>query len=276
MHKPELKFKEFETYKAVYCTLCKNLKKNYGLISTFALNYECTFLVLFELGINENCPCFEKCRCAVNPFKKCNRCVSGESEFDFASAATIILTYYKILDAIEDNKFFKSLGYRFIKLFFNRKFKKAGNEYPDVKNIAKTYIEEQRRVESEKNITIDKAADPTAKMLGSLFACANKEDADKFSRFGYCLGRWIYLIDAFDDIDDDAKKGIFNVFLSNANGKNICDLKQYAFGVLNFTLGEIVNEFEKIKLYHFESILNNIIRDGMSQAQENAAKESEE
>ena len=273
MHKPELKFKEFETYKAVYCTLCKNLKKNYGLFSTFALNYECTFLALFELAIDSGCPGFEKCRCTVNPLKKCNRCIGKDNKFDFAAAVTIILTYYKFVDAIDDNGFFKGLVFRFVKLFFNRKFKKACKKYPEVKRVAEIYIEEQRIVEKESSVSIDMAANPTAKMLESLFTGLDNDNVDELSRLGYCLGRWIYLIDAFDDIDKDAKKGNFNVFLKNANSKNISELKEYAFGVLNFTLGEIIGAFEKIKIYHFNSILLNIIRDGMSNAQESAKVE---
>ena len=270
VHKPELKFKEFEAYKAVYCTLCKNIRKNYGLISSFALNYECTFLALFDLGIDKSCPNFEKCRCTVNPLKKCNKCVGADDKFDFASAVTIILTYYKLLDAVEDSGFLKSIAYRFAKMLFKRKFKIASKKYPAVENIARIYIDEQNKIEKDNNTSVDVAADPTANMLKALFAELDMTNNDKLSRFGYCIGRWIYLIDALDDIDDDLKTGSFNVFLANANGRNINELKQYAFGVLNFTLGEAISALEDIEIYHFRSIIYNIVRDGMSNVQENA------
>lgn len=268
VYKPELKFKDFEIYKAVYCSLCKNLKKNYGLFSSFALNYECTFLALFSLGLDKSCPHFEKCRCTFNPLKKCNKCVAGSGSFDFASAVTVVLSYYKLLDAIEDNGFFKKLIFCALKPLLKRKFKKACIKYPKIKEIVSIYAYEQKQIEESNCKEIDKAANPTAKMLSSLFAMLG-ENKDKLSRFGYCLGRWIYLMDAYDDVTEDFKKGNYNVFTLSLNC-NINKCNDYAYGVLNFTLGEIIDSFEEIETYHFNSIFLNIIRDGMTQAQDNA------
>lgn len=269
VYKPELKFKEFEIYKAVYCSLCKNLKKNYGLFSSFTLNYECTFLALFSLALDKCCPHFEKCRCTFNPLKKCNKCVGGEESFDFASAVTVALAYYKLLDAIEDNGFFKKIVLCPLKPFLKRKFKKVCIKYPDIKEIVSVYADEQKQIEISRCADIDKAANPTAKMLSLLFSVLG-EDKDKLSRFGYCLGRWIYLMDAYDDIDEDAENKNYNVFLLNSNYKNTDECSDYAYGVLNFTLGEVIDSFEEIETYHFNTIFLNIIRDGMTQAQDNA------
>jgi len=269
VYKPELKFKEFEVYKAVYCSLCKNLKKNYGLFSSFALNYECTFLALMSMGVDKSCPHFEKCRCTFNPLKKCNRCVDGGNSLDFASAVTIILSYYKLLDAIKDNGFFKRITLYPLKSFLKRKFKKASEKYAEVNEFVCLYAKNQAQIEKENCKDIDKAANPTAVLLSSLFSLLDA-DKGKLSRLGYCLGRWIYLMDAFDDIDDDAKKDNYNVFLSRFEGKNIDEISNYAYGVLNFTLGETIDAFEEIKINRFNEILLNIIRDGMTQAQDNA------
>ena len=46
---PELKIKEFETYKAVYCSLCKKLGKSYGILSRFTLSYDFTFLAILNM-----------------------------------------------------------------------------------------------------------------------------------------------------------------------------------------------------------------------------------
>ncbi len=269
VYKPELKFKDFEVYKAIYCSLCKNLKKNYGLSSSFVLNYECTFLVLFSLALDNNCPHFEKCRCTFNPLKKCNKCVGGDSNFDFASAVTVILSYYKLLDEIEDNGFFKKILLYPLKPFLKRKFKKATKKYPDIKDIVDLYAKEQAEIEKSACKEIDKAANPTAKMLSSIFSLLDNSN-EKLARLGYCLGRWIYLIDAYDDIIDDAKKSNYNVFLANIDGNDINNCSSYAYGVLNFTLGETIDAFNEIKIYRFNQILLNIIRDGMSQAQDSA------
>lgn len=269
VYKPELKFKEFEVYKAVYCSLCKNLKKNYGLFSSFALNYECTFLALLGMGLEESCPHFEKCRCTFNPLKKCNRCVNGDNSLDFASAVTVILSYYKLLDAIEDNGFLKRITLYPLKPILKRKFKKASKKYPGVSKFVHLYSQNQAEIEKNNCKDIDKAANPTANMLSSLFSLLNG-DKEKLSRLGYCLGRWIYLMDAYDDIVDDAKKVNYNVFLTGFEGKTVDEISNYAYGVLNFTLGETIDAFEEIKIYHFNPIFLNIIRDGMTQAQDSA------
>ncbi len=150
VYKPELKFKEFEVYKAVYCSLCKNLKKNYGLFSSFTLNYECTFLALLSLGLDESCPHFEKCKCTFNPLKKCNKCVGGSNSLDFASAVTVILSYYKVLDEIEDSGFFRRILLYPLKSFLKSKFKKASKKYLDVKEVAANYIKEQLELEKSR------------------------------------------------------------------------------------------------------------------------------
>lgn len=275
VYKPELKFKDFEVYKAVYCSLCKNLKKNYGLSSSFVLNYECTFLALFSLSLDNNCPHFKKSRCTFNPFKKCNKCVGGDSNFDFASAVTVVLSYYKLLDEIDDNGFIKKTLLYPLKPFLKRKFKKATKRYPDIKDIVNLYAREQAEIEKTACKEIDKAANPTAKMLSSIFSLLDKSN-EKLARLGYCLGRWIYLMDAYDDIIDDAKSGNYNVFLINTDGNDIENCSRYAYGVLNFTLGEIIDAFEEIKIHRFNQILLNIIRDGMSQAQDNAEQSIKE
>ena len=269
VYKPELKFKEFEMYKAVYCSLCKRLKKDYGLISSFTLNYECTFLALLSMAIEEECPHFEKCRCTYNPFKKCNKCVGGGDGLDFAAAVTVVLSYYKLLDEIDDNGFFKRLILYPIKPFLKRKFKKASKRYPDLCKAAGVYASEQTEIERTGCNELDKAAYPTAKMLSSVFSMLNG-DKELLSHLGYCLGRWIYLMDAYDDILDDIKKKNYNIFLAKLNGNNIEELSSYAYSVLNFTLGEAVDTLEKMKIHHFKTILANITRDGMTHVQQSA------
>lgn len=269
VYKPELKFKEFEMYKAVYCSLCKRLKKNYGLLSSLALNYECTFLAMLSMGLVEECPHFKKCRCTVNPFKKCNKCVGGDEGLDFSAAATVILAYYKLCDEIQDNGFWKKLILYPIKSILKRKFKKASKNYPDIKEIAANYSREQAEIENTSCSNIDAAANPTAKMLESMLSLLS-DNNEQLARFGYCIGRWIYLMDAYDDVLDDIKKKNYNIFLKKFDNDNINDLSSYAYGVLNFTLGEAVEAFEKINIRHFKPIFLNIIRDGMTQAQDNA------
>ena len=100
---PELKVREYDQYKGIYCSLCKRMGKEYGIASRFALSYDSTFLVLMTLGLEKECTPFQPGKCVFNPLKKCNYCTSGQTNFEFASALTVMMTYQKICDDIEDS-----------------------------------------------------------------------------------------------------------------------------------------------------------------------------
>ena len=160
--KGELKIKEYDTYKAVYCSLCKRLGKNYGVFSRLTLSYDFTFLALLNMSLKETCSGYKVGRCAFNPLKKCNYC--KDTDFlEMPSAAAMIMLYYKLLDNIADEKALKKLGYRIILPLYKRAYKKAKIAYPQIDGIVSEYIAAQTRLESEKTTDLDTICHPTAK-----------------------------------------------------------------------------------------------------------------
>ena len=127
--KPELKVREYEMYKAVYCSLCKALGKHYGIISRLTLSYDFTFLALLNMSLKEGCCHIERKGCVFNPLKKCNYC-KDDGFLDMPSAVAMIMLYYKICDNIADEKGFKKLGYMLLKPLFSGAHKKAARQYP--------------------------------------------------------------------------------------------------------------------------------------------------
>ena len=115
--KPELKIKEYETYKAVYCTLCRTLGKEYGIWTRFTLSYDFTFLALLNMALSDGCDEAERKHCVCNPLKKCNYCKNDE-KIKMPAAAAIIMVYYKLLDNIADEKGIKKLGFILLKPLF--------------------------------------------------------------------------------------------------------------------------------------------------------------
>ena len=104
-YKPELRIKEFEFYKAVYCSLCRDLGKKYGIVSRFSLSYDFTFLALLQMSLVGGCAPTERKRCVCNPLKKCNYlCSGGLPEMPIAAAE--IMLYSKLNDNIADEGFF--------------------------------------------------------------------------------------------------------------------------------------------------------------------------
>ena len=256
--KQELKIKEYEIYKAIYCSLCKKLGKSYGLISRFTLSYDFTFLALLNISLKDGCVNIEQKRCAFNPLKKCNYCKSDD-DLEMPAAAAMIMTYYKLLDNIQDEKGIKKIGFRCLKPIFKSANKKAAKKYPQIEKFVADYIEEQTHLEKANCDMVDKAADPTAKVLSQILMLCSEDTAQKrvLERLGYCLGRYIYLMDAFCDLEDDKKSGSYNVL------KNKTDIKPYIEGQLYFCINESAKAFELLDIKKFKNILGNIIYLGL-------------
>lgn len=262
--KPELKVKEYEMYKAVYCSLCKTLGKYYGFISRFTLSYDFTFLALLNMSFTDGCDMLERKRCAFNPLKKCNYC-KNDRKLKMPSAAAMIMIYYRLLDNISDEKGFKKLGYIFIKPFFINAHRKAADEFPEIEKIIADYIKQQTELEKNNCNELDRAADPTAKALAQLLMLCSEDKTQKrvLERIGYCMGRYIYLLDAACDLDEDIKNGSYNVLSYGIDG----DVKEYAkkrvVPQLYFCANEAGKAFELLEIKKYRSILGNIIYLGL-------------
>ncbi len=269
--KSELLIKDYEAYKSVYCGLCKQLGKSYGVLSRLTLSYDCTFLALLYISINDDDICVKKGHCVVNPLKKCMFCTENKA-LKFAAAVSAILTYYKIKDNISDSKFLKALFFKFLSLFFRRAYKKAKKDYPVIEEITAQYIQEQFNVEHDKNVSIDIAANPTANFISKLImSIPNTNNIPNLllEKFGYFIGRWVYLIDAADDYDKDLLSGNFNPFVdyfkNKENTRN--DVSKYCNSVLNFTIYQINLAYNLIDFKQFKRILDNIINYGLPDMQ---------
>lgn len=258
--KPEMKVKEYEMYKAVYCSLCKKLGKDYGIITRLALNYDFTFTALLELSLKDGFDGVFKKNCVCNPLKKCTYC-KEEEPFSLSSAALIILSYYKFTDDINDEKGIKKFTAVLLSKIFASAFKKAKAKCPLVEAAAAEYIKEQNEAERNKNCSLDDAANPSSKMLSKLFEmCSNNQrNRQVLSHLGTLLGRYIYLLDCLVDRKEDVKKGAFNPvsMLSEQEAKE--KIKEQLYIVIN----EAEKAFELLEVKRFKDILGNIIYVGL-------------
>ena len=260
--KGELKIKEYEMYKAVYCSLCKELGKSYGILSRFTLSYDFTFLALLNMSLKDGCNKIEQKRCVFNPLKKCNYC-KADDDLKMPSAAAMIMTYYKLLDNIEDEKGIKKIGYLCLKPFLKSANKKASLKYPQVEEIVKEYITNQTKLEKEDCREFDVIADPTAKALSKILALCSEDSSQKrvLERMGYCLGRYIYLMDAFCDLEDDKKTGSYNVL----KNKKESEIKDFVSEQIYFSINESAKAFELLDIKKYKTILGNIIYLGLEE-----------
>ncbi len=258
VYKPELKIKEYEAYKGVYCTLCKEMGKEYGFLSRFLLSYDGTFYVMYKMGLSKNNINVENSCCSFNPCKKCMKITCDGDIYKLASAITVILAYFKLIDNLHDSSFFKKILLYLIYPYFVLIKNKAKKKHPEVFKIVQDGMTEQFNMERENNISLDKSAHPTAKILSQLFAYGECDDKESASQFGYQLGRVVYFLDAFDDYQDDIKANCFNPF------KDSKDIVKDAIQTVNLSVGALTDIFKNQKFYNFTSTIENVIFDGLN------------
>ncbi len=271
--KGDLKVKEFELYRSVYCGLCKQLGRAYGPFARMTLSYDFAFLSLLHMSVNGQKAHIAKQCCFVNPLKKKNCCLQNPS-LEFSAAAAMVMLYYKVVDNIQDSKGFKKCGYFLLKPFAKSAYKKACRVYPQLGNIIGDCMKRQAELEHMDVSSIDRAAEPTAQALSQICMLLTQRPEQKrvLERFGYCLGRWVYLMDAFDDMEEDLKNKNYNPFLLRfgiiePDEQKIKQAKEYAVGALNLTLGELANAYVLLDVKAFEPIFYNIVYLGLPLAQ---------
>ena len=261
---PELKVKEHEAYKATYCGLCRTMGKSTGCMSRLTLSYDFAFLgVLAMSQSGEECPTNRK-MCTCNPLKKCTY-LENREPLDMPAAAAMIMLYYKLLDNIADEKGFKKFGYLLLKGIYASAHKKAAKKYPLIEEIFAEYINAQKKLEEECCQSPDRAADPTARALAAVFSLCSSDEAAKriLSRMGYCMGRYIYLLDAAVDLPDDIKKGNYNPLTELSQDGDY--LKSVLVPQLNIAAAETAKAFELLEVKKLKNILGNIIYVGMEE-----------
>ncbi len=277
-HKPELRVWELETYKAVYCSLCRNLGKTYGVLSRFTLSYDFVFLALLSHSLENGCDNFKNMRCPFNPIKKCKQCSDNTKGLNLSSAAAMIMLYYKALDNVNDSRGIKKLIYKISVSFLKGKRRKAERLYPNINNIVKEYINAQSLLENNNCTNIDEICEPTSKALGSIFQLCSDDLEQKriLNNLGYCIGKWIYLVDCANDIESDIKSNSYNVLKYTL--PNGCNPKTYAketlLPILNTCISNATLSFELLDIKKYKGILENILYLGLKKTQ-NAVFEKE-
>ncbi len=259
INKPELKIKEYQAYKGVYCTLCKEMGKEYGLLSRFLLSYDGAFYVMYKLGLSQDKINVSNSRCSFNPCKKCMKITCESNVYKLACAITVILAYFKLVDNLHDSKIFKKLILYSLYPYFSLLCKKAKKKYPYIYEVVSKGMSEQFEMEKDEKISLDKSAHPTAKILGELFSYGETEENKELTeKFGYQLGRVVYYLDAFDDYENDIKTNSFNPF------KNSNNLIDDATRSVNMSVGVLTDILKEQKINCFTEIIENIIYDGLN------------
>lgn len=271
--KSEMKVKDFSRFKCYYCGLCCHIKKEFGNIPRMALNYDMTFLGLLLDGLNPDKVDVRSHICLVHPTEK-KIVVDNNKAISYAASINISLFYYKLLDDANDDKDLKSK----IAATFLLPYKKRFSD-PIIKiNVdIKKCLDELSNLEKNKSFSsIDEICDPFSKLVGIVLRdypyelINDSEDIrNTLYSLGYSIGKWIYLIDALDDLKSDMEKNKFNPinFLYNKESLNYDEFIEIIKPKIEFTIlncGYNCKEnLVKLDLQRNKDILYNIIELGL-------------
>ncbi|WP_070000648.1 DUF5685 family protein [Cellulosilyticum sp. I15G10I2] len=240
--KDELKMHEYTTFKSYYCGLCFHLKKEFGNLPRMVLNYDMTFLAILLDSLNPTAVNTLTKKCLTSPFKK-KPVVLENKALSYAANINISLVYYKLLDDVLDDKSLKSKTLALALAPYKKKFSPSVCE---INLIIEENLNHLYKLEKEKNFSsIDEICDPFSLIVAHIFKmypCTVSEDSNEtrenLFKFGYALGKWIYMIDALDDLQKDIAHGKFNPldFLYNKAHLTYLELLPQIKDTVSFTI----------------------------------------
>ncbi len=255
---------EKQRFSAVYCGLCRTLGERYGLGARFILNYDFTFLV-FLLADSE-APQAEHRRCIAHPVQGRDQYPSSEA-FELAADCSVILAWWQLRDGVQDHSGFGSVKYRSASVVLKRAYNKARTLRPQFDASTREHLDKLNTLESSSCASMDEAADTFAKLLQGI----SNEVSDPIksrilSQMLYHLGRWIYLVDAADDLAKDFKTGSYNPLIhrfSLLSGELTEEAKEALVISLDHSVRLISAAFELWNFGDWSGIIRSVVYEGL-------------
>ncbi|MBR4027724.1 MAG: class 1 isoprenoid biosynthesis enzyme [Lachnospiraceae bacterium] len=257
VNREELSEENKKIYQAYYCGLCQRLHANCGKKGQMLLNYDMTFLVVLLTGLYEVNNTQKKFTCILHPTKKKT---AYENEIsDYCAAMNVMLAYYNLIDDWQDEKnYTKKTLANMIRKDYNR----FAEQYPRQTKALEQYITRLSEYEKNEETNIDLVAGLTGEMLGELFAWKEDEWYEELKTLGYYMGKFIYLMDAYEDIDKDEKHKSYNP-LCMLRKENPKDFETLCRLMMTSMMAECAKSFERLPILLHADILRNILYSGV-------------
>ena len=256
INKAEMKFKDYDMYHSYYCGLCKCLKECYGIRGQMTLSFDMTFLIVLLTGLYEPQTQREVVNCIAHPFEKH---VARTNHFtDYAAAVNIVLTYYKYKDDWDDERSRK--GYMAARML-KSKVDSIRGRYPEKVDGIASNLKRLSSLEQENEQNIDLMAGLFGNIMAEIFAWQPDEWEASLRKIGFFLGKFIYLMDAYEDVEKDIASRSYNP-LKEAFA-NDSDFAGNCRGLLTLMMAECSREFEKLPILLHAEILRNVLYSGV-------------
>ena len=265
----ELKVREQAEYRGYYCGLCMSIGARYGQLERLSLSYDCAFLAALLSAIAGGAG-FSRGNCGPRCYRGKRAIANASPALDYAADVNVLLAWYQAADDAADDRSAKALAAR---LAFSRAYRKAAKLHPELDRAIRDNTERLHALEREQAASTDEPSDTFGKTLSAVILHAPilpQSERQAAEWMFYNLGRWIYLIDAWDDREKDEKSGGYNPFLITKMEP------ERARFLLNVTLNEVSKAYDLLNLQQPSGLLDNIIRLGLDSAQRRVFKKQTE
>ena len=257
---------EREAYQSAYCGLCHVMGNRHGWFARFTLNYDFTLLALLHYGSSASKATICR-RCPVHPFRKAKECLCGKA-LEAAADESMILTWYKLSDDVVDHGFWAGFPARVLRRLLRKGYRKAARARPEFDLCVRQEMERLNALEQVRSAQLDRIADTFAKILAAAAGDCG-EDAPlrrTMEQVLYHLGRWVYLIDAWDDLSEDRKAGRYNPLDARFEG-NAQNEREYVETTMTHSVRLIHSAVNLMEFGPWQPIIENILYRGLPTVQ---------
>lgn len=241
-------------FQGCYCGLCRCLRREYGLKGQLTLSFDMTFLLLTLSSLYEPAEKSGEERCAPHPRKK-HPWVESELTA-YAADMNIALAYHKLMDDWADERdLLRRAGAEALKRGYRRVEARWGEKCAAIE----AGVRELGQIEKRREMDVDAPAKCFGRLLGELFVYRRDEWEVPLRTMGEYLGRFIYVMDAYDDLTADEKRGAYNP-LTALEGEGF---EQTVENALTMLIGRCTQAFEVLPLVQDVEILRSVLYSGV-------------
>ena len=255
INKPELKIKDFEMYRSYYCGLCHTLGERHGLKGRVTLTYDMTFLLMLLSDLYEAEERVTESRCLMHPVQKHK---ARQSEItEYCADMEVLLAYHKCLDDWNDDR---KISKKALASGLSGPCKRITAQYSEKAAFIESKLKELTDLENAGEKSIDRTAKLFGEIMASVFVYKDDQWKNDLYKVGFYLGKYIYLLDAYEDIEEDMKNGSYNPFKTIYNNE---DFENQVLNLLLMMIGECTDAFERLPVVENVEIMRNILYSGV-------------
>ena len=258
VNREKLKPEDCGMYQSYYCGLCRVLKEEFGRKGQMLLNYDMTFLIVLLTGLYELEDHRSEFVCAIHPSRKqtarCNEATV------YAVAMNVLLSAKNFEDDWNDNHAYTKKA---MSQMFKKDYERIRVRYPRQEQAITDYLNRLEQAEKCCERNVDAVAGLTGEMLGEIFVWKENDIwAEELRCLGFYMGKFIYLMDAYEDIGKDIKKNCYNV-LKMMQQETEQDFETFSRLMLTSMMAECAKSFERLPILLHAEICRNILYSGV-------------